>query len=219
LTFPVFLDLAGRRCLVLGSGAEAKRKMAMLARAGASVERTLPATLDGIALVIVAEVTPETALLARQSRERAIPVNVVDRPELCSFFMPAIVERGPLTIAIGTEGTAPALAKGLRQAFERLLPQQLGELAALAGRLRPLVRLRLAEPEARNNFWREFFEGPLALWRGAAAQAITEARRVGATRTRTDYFFGFFAGLRSRTSVFMRTSLRRRLASSFPVSK
>ena len=214
MSFPVFLDLAGRRCLVIGSGGEAERKAALLVRAGAAVERALPATLDGIALVIVAEVTPETAALARQCRERAIPVNAVDRPELCSFFMPALVERGPVTIAIGTEGTAPALAKGLRQAFERLLPRELGALAALAGRLRPVVRLRIAEPEARKHFWREFFAAPLAVWRGEAARAIADARRE-----RGVYFFPFFAGLTSRTSVFMRTSLRRRFASSLPVSK
>lgn len=181
MTFPIFLELAGRRVLVLGSGAEAARKIAQLARAGALIERTLPETLDGIALVLIAEVTPETASLACRCRERAIPVNVVDRPELCSFYMPAIVERGPVTLAIGTEGMAPALAKGLRQAFERLLPRELGVLAALAGRVRPIVRLRIAEPEARKKFWREFFAGPLGAWRGEAQSAIADAAKPSPT--------------------------------------
>jgi len=186
--FPIFLDLRGRRCLVIGGGEAALTRTEALARAGArvAVVAALPcrglqtvfrrgaaehlaahfvaAQLEGAALVFVAgESLALNELVARAAEARGIPVNVMDEPRLCSFIMPAVVERAPVQVAIATGGTAPMLARQLRLWLDRLLPERLGALAALAGRFRPLVRRRLGDPMARRRFW----EGALA---GEAAQ-------------------------------------------------
>ena len=118
------------------------------------------ADLDGIVLVIVA--TDDSALQARVSHEaqqRCLPVNVVDRPKLSSFIMPAIVDRGPITVAISTAGTAPALARKLRAEIERALPATIGRLARFAEIFRDQVRRTLKEPRARRRFWDHVFAG------------------------------------------------------------
>ena len=165
--FPVVLDLAGRTCLLVGGGAEAERKAAALERAGAVLRRSLdfgPEMLAGVVLVIVADTAPGVAAAAaRAAHEHRILVNVVDQPALCSFTMPAIVDRGPVVVAISTSGTAPALAKLLRTVLDRLLPRRLGDLAQLAGRLRPVVARRLADPSARRAFWARVFRSNVAL--------------------------------------------------------
>jgi uroporphyrin-III C-methyltransferase/precorrin-2 dehydrogenase/sirohydrochlorin ferrochelatase len=180
--FPVFLDLAGRPCLVIGDGAEAERKASLLARAGAVVRRSgdfAAELLEDVALVIVAGVPPTVAEAAsRAARERGVLVNVVDEPLLCSFIMPAIVDRAPVVIAISTGGAAPGLAAALRRALDRALPRRLGELALLAARFRPLVARRLDDPEARRGFWDRVFAGrvaALALAGEPAAGALCDA--------------------------------------------
>jgi uroporphyrin-III C-methyltransferase / precorrin-2 dehydrogenase / sirohydrochlorin ferrochelatase len=164
--FPVFLDLRGRRTLVVGAGAAADAKAAALARAGAEVHRATsfaPAMLDGAALVFVAGARRAVAEeVARAAEARGIWVNVMDEPRLCSFLMPALVERGPVTVAISTSGTAPMLARLLREWLDLALPRRLGALAALAGRFRPLVRRRLPDPATRRRFWHHLFTGDVA---------------------------------------------------------
>lgn len=166
IAFPVFLNLAGRACLVIGSGVEAKRKAALLRRAGAAVRASdafQEALLDDAALVIVAGAPRDIAEAASRAAEaRGILVNVVDEPELSSFIMPAIVDRAPVVVAISTSGTAPALAKLLRERLERALPQRLGALAALARRFRPMVARRLGDLESRRRFWTSVFTGRVA---------------------------------------------------------
>jgi len=113
--FPIFLDLAGRQALVLGEGEVAERKAQALAGAGAAVTRLArfaPGSLAGIAIAIGAG-APEADLraLAEAARGLGIPVNIVDRPALSSFIMPALVDRDPLTIAIASGGAAPMLAR------------------------------------------------------------------------------------------------------------
>ncbi len=164
--FPVFLDLRGRRALVVGGGEAADAKAAALARAGAEVHRAqgfAPAMLDGAALVFVAGARrPVADEVARAAEARGIWVNVMDEPRLCSFLMPALVERGPVTVAICTGGTAPMLARLLREWLDVALPRHLGALAALAGRFRPLVRRRLPDLAARRRFWHRLFTGEVA---------------------------------------------------------
>jgi uroporphyrin-III C-methyltransferase / precorrin-2 dehydrogenase / sirohydrochlorin ferrochelatase len=166
IAFPAFLDLAGRRCLVIGGGAEAERKAALLRRAGADVHRRTDFSDDllaGMTLVIVAEAPLAVAeAVARAARAGGILVNVVDRPALCDFIVPAIVDRAPVVVAISTAGTAPGLAKLLRMILDRLLPRRLGELAALAGGFRPQVSRRLEDAAARRRFWRRIFTGRVA---------------------------------------------------------
>lgn len=164
--FPIFLDLAHRCCLVVGSGAEAVAKEAMLQRCGAEVlcvERFHPDLLAGTALVIVAGAPLATAeMVARAARLRGIPVNVVDEPRLCSFTVPAVIDRAPVIVAISTGGAAPALGRLLRLALDRALPARLGELAALAGRFRAQARAHLPQAEPRRRFWEKIFTGRVA---------------------------------------------------------
>ena len=164
--FPLFLDLRGRRVLVVGEGEGAASRAAAVARAGAEVQLIrgfAPAMLDCAALVFVAGAQPAVSEeVARAAAAHGVPVNVMDEPRLCSFLMPAMVERGSLVVAIGTGGAAPMLARLLRQWLDRRLPQRLGALVDLAGRYRPLVKRRLPELGVRRRFWRRIFTGHVA---------------------------------------------------------
>ncbi|MEM8498618.1 MAG: siroheme synthase CysG [Pseudomonadota bacterium] len=91
-----------------------------------------------------------------------IPVNVVDKPELCTFTFPAIVERGSLSVAISTDGKAPVLARQLRSRIEALLPSQYGALVDLAGEYRDRVKSRLTDAVSRRRFWENTLDGPAA---------------------------------------------------------
>ena len=113
-----------------------------------------------MSLVVVA--SDDEALQARVSlaaQQRCVPVNVVDRPKLSSFIMPAIVDRSPITIAISTGGAAPALARRLRAEIERAMPAAIGRLARFAEIFRVQVRRTLDQPRARRRFWDKVFEG------------------------------------------------------------
>jgi uroporphyrin-III C-methyltransferase / precorrin-2 dehydrogenase / sirohydrochlorin ferrochelatase len=200
-SFPLFLCLKGRQALVVGGTDQAARKVELLLLAGAKVSmiaRTVTgevaqliadhrvrwagrdftdAHLAGVSLVIVAtddEALQETVSHAAQAR--CVPVNVVDRPALSSFLMPAIVDRDPVTIAISTNGAAPALARKVRAEIERLLPAALGRVARFADLFRDQVRRALDRPDARRRFWDRVFEGPVAAL--ALAGDETGARRA-----------------------------------------
>jgi uroporphyrin-III C-methyltransferase/precorrin-2 dehydrogenase/sirohydrochlorin ferrochelatase len=183
-TFPLFLSLQGRCALVVGGTEAAARKVELLLAAGARVS-LIAATvggeiaqliadgriswagrvfddseLAGVSLVIVA--TDDEALQARVSQAAqllCVPVNVVDRPALSSFIMPAIVDRSPITIAISTGGAAPALAGRLRAEIERSLPAAIGRLARFAEIFRAQVARTLIVPRARRRFWDRVFDG------------------------------------------------------------
>ena len=90
---------------------------------------------------------------AVSAKSAGIPVNVVDRPELCDFLRPALVNRAPLAVAISTEGAAPVLARHVRARIEALLAPGIGDLAGLAERLRERVAARIKGVEARRRFW------------------------------------------------------------------
>ena len=138
--FPAFLDLAGRRALVLGTGEIGHRKAEALARAGAEVvmrDAFDPADLAGCAIAIGADANEaDLAALSRVAQARGIPVNVVDRPALCTFTVPATLRRGDLTIAIATEGRCPALAGILREELAERYGPEFAELAGLFGEAR-----------------------------------------------------------------------------------
>ena len=88
--------------------------------------------------------------------------NVVDDPELCTFIMPAIVDRSPVTIAIGSSGLSPVLARWIKGVIETLLPARLGALAELAGRWRERVREQVADATERRHFWERVVTGVVA---------------------------------------------------------
>jgi len=176
---PICLDLAGKRCLVVGAGPEAERKAAALRRAGAQVV-ALPGfvatELDGCTLVIAVDVPLAVGdAVSRAAKARGILVNVADRPELCSFIMPAVIDRAPVTLAISTGGASPALAQRLRETLDAIVPRRLGALAQLAGEFRPRVRRSLAGPAQRRTFWDRILDGPVA--RLALAGEQDAARR------------------------------------------
>ena len=177
--FPIFLDLRDRRAVVLGGGAEVVRKIKLLIRAGARplvVARKVapeiaawvashrcehwadpfePSCLAGAAVAIAASGDQLLDIaFVTAAQVRGVPVNAVDRPELSSFIMPAIVERGPVTIAVSTGGASPTLAQIVRDRIELALPPGIGQLAWLAGKLRPVVRSCLRDPARRRGFWR-----------------------------------------------------------------
>ncbi|HEV2546691.1 MAG TPA: bifunctional precorrin-2 dehydrogenase/sirohydrochlorin ferrochelatase [Stellaceae bacterium] len=198
--FPVFLDLKGRRALVVGGGETAFEKAMRLRHAGAAVGIIAPrlsptlaraaregeiehlapgfarSLLDGAALVIVAdECLAVREKVAAAARARGIPVNVVDDAVLSSCIMPAIVERPPITFAIATGGRAPLLATLLKRWLDARLPLRLGTLAILAGHFRPLVRRKLRDPLLRRRFWERVFGGDVAALALAGEQAAAGA--------------------------------------------
>jgi len=146
--YPVFLDLAGQPCIVLGEGKFAIEKAASLREAGADVRviasreyRT--GDLAGARLVVDASEDPEVNRRSWQEAEEAgILINVVDRPAQCRFIAPAIVRRDPLLVAISTSGESPFLASALRARIERWLGREWGPFTALVGNVRRQVRER-----------------------------------------------------------------------------
>ncbi|PPE72884.1 uroporphyrinogen-III C-methyltransferase [Solimonas fluminis] len=181
--FPIFLRLKEARVLVVGGGEVAARKIRLLRKAGARIEvaaRELnpelaamaaegelthgarqfdPAGIAGCRLVVAA--TDDLALNARVAAAAMaanVPVNVVDNPELSTYITPSIVERAPVTVAIGTGGAAPVLARRLRERIETLLPVAYGRLGEFMGRQRPKVKA--LPPEARRKLWEDFLDGP-----------------------------------------------------------
>ena len=164
--FPLFMDLADRPVLVLGAGEAAERKADLLRRAGAVIRLRLafdPLDIDGCALAIGADAS-ETDLVALSAvaKARGIPVNVVDRPALCSFIMPAIVDRDPVTIAISTGGKAPVLARLLRARIEAAVPPAFGRLAELAGRFSGEIRRRFQDLGERRRMLERILTGRVA---------------------------------------------------------
>jgi uroporphyrin-III C-methyltransferase/precorrin-2 dehydrogenase/sirohydrochlorin ferrochelatase len=144
--YPVFLDLAGQLCIVLGDGKFAVEKAASLREAGASVRVISsrdyrPGVLAGARLVVDASEDEEINRLSWQEAEAAgILINVVDRPAQCRFIAPAIVRRDPLLVAISTSGESPFLASMLRARIERWLGHEWGPFVALVGAVRRRLR-------------------------------------------------------------------------------
>jgi uroporphyrin-III C-methyltransferase/precorrin-2 dehydrogenase/sirohydrochlorin ferrochelatase len=201
--YPLFADLADRPVLVVGGGAVAERKAAALVEAGARVTVGSPALspllaqwaqagrivhiaghfeahwLDHVWLVIAA--TDDEALhqrIVELAAARRLFCNVVDDAARCSFHVPAVIDRAPITIAISSGGDAPMFARLLRERLETLLDHSLGALATLASTLRKRIRLRHPEPAARRRFYEQLFAGPVAdlvrRGRPAAAQVAAE---------------------------------------------
>lgn len=181
---PVFHNVKGRLCLVVGGGEVGKRKAGVLLDAGAKVRvvapeidpelakqkgvesilaRFDPKHLDGVTLIIAAtndrSVNKQVSELAQA---RNIPVNVVDDPELCSFIMPAILDRSPLMVAFSSGGASPVLTRMMRGKMETLIPQNFSRLAAFAERFRELVKTRVTNPAKRRIFWENALDGVIA---------------------------------------------------------
>jgi uroporphyrin-III C-methyltransferase/precorrin-2 dehydrogenase/sirohydrochlorin ferrochelatase len=183
---PIFIAVKDADTLVVGGGSVAHRKIEWLLGAGAQVRVVAPELgaqvaallarglirheahvfdarqLTGAALVIAA--THEAAVnsaVAQAARAARIPVNVVDSPELSSFIFPAIIDRSPVIVAVGSGGRSPVLARQVRAQIEALLPAKLGALARFLGERRDAVKRALA-PQGRRPFWERIIGGAVA---------------------------------------------------------
>ena len=137
---PLFLNLTGRTVVLVGKGEAADAKARLVARAGG---RIVPAWEEGAAIAFVAlDDDAEARAAAQALRAHGLLVNVVDRPDLCDFTTPAIVDRAPVTIAIGTGGASAGLAKAVRQRIEALLPPRVGALASALHAARDAMKAR-----------------------------------------------------------------------------
>jgi precorrin-2 dehydrogenase / sirohydrochlorin ferrochelatase len=163
--YPIFLELRGRRCLVIGGGVIAERKVHGLLAAEAAVTVVSPqltalladwsqhealehvarayqeGDMRGYHLVFVAtDDGAVNAAVAREGRERGIWVNAADDPAYCDFILPAVVRRGTLSIAIATGGTSPALTRAIREELQEYFTEDYGLLAAVAAEVRLQLR-------------------------------------------------------------------------------
>ncbi|MHA6264819.1 siroheme synthase CysG [Arenibacterium sp. CAU 1754] len=201
-SFPMFIRTSGRRVVIVGGGEQAAQKTRLMLKTDAAivlVAAHLEPELEGIVAEGKAQHVPEIsaelfkdaamvfvgtgcpgfdAAVHGVAKAMGCAVNVVDQPELCDMTTPAIVDRDPIVVAIGSEGTAPVLTRDIKTRLERTLPQNLGGLAALAGRLRRSVEAHVPRAQ-RRALWAWVFKGaPRDLWvRGGEREA---ARKVKA---------------------------------------
>ncbi len=184
---PVFLELDGKAAVVVGGGAVAARRAEHLVRAGARVTTFATSLTDDFRELIDAPnfrheardprpwdfkgsmlcfVAVEDERLAAEAgaaaRGAGALVNVADRPQLCDFIMPSIVDRSPLVIAISTGGASPILGRMLKARLESSIPAAYGRLADLMGGFRGAVAKAIASPIMRRRFWETVLEGPIA---------------------------------------------------------
>lgn len=145
---PLFHNLEGREVILLGDGDIADAKRRLIERAGGIVVGE-DSPSARIAFVAIFDQPAEDA--AARLKARGILVNVVDRAELCDFTTPAIVDRSPVLIAVGTAGTSAGLAKMLRLVIDRLLPERLGELSQRLWDARPDIRARFPSMDERRR--------------------------------------------------------------------
>lgn len=147
-SLPLFMRLSGRAVIVVGEGEQAEPKRRLLERSGAVVVgEDAPASL---AIVAIADDVEAEAAVARL-KARGVLVNAVDRPDLCDFTLPAIIDRDPVLIAIGTGGASAGLAAALRQRLEAMLPAGLGMLAATLQAARAAMRARFPDGGDRRR--------------------------------------------------------------------
>lgn len=184
--FPAFFDIKNQPVLVAGGGELALRKVRLLAKAEPQIHIFSAAEwspelnsfgdmvtvhprglreqdFDPKPVLIIAATgdQAEDIRIAELARQKGVPVNVVDQPELCDVVIPSIVERGDVAIGISTGGAAPVIGRRLRERIEVLLPARLAELVEFARLRRGDVAQNVA-PEARRGFWERLLSGPVA---------------------------------------------------------
>jgi precorrin-2 dehydrogenase/sirohydrochlorin ferrochelatase len=209
--YPMMVDLTGRRCLVVGGGRVAERKVALLIECGASVEVVSPATtpklaalastgairlaqravrstdLPGAFLVFVATDDPEiNRAVAAKAHEAGGLVNVADAPESCNFLVPSVVRRGDLTISISTGGGSPALAKRIRQKLDETIGPEYEAFLTALRELRTQAQKAISDPAERQAIFRramdsDLFDHAARGNRAAVRACIEELLRRGST--------------------------------------
>lgn len=198
--FPVFMRVDGRPVVIVGNGKEALARARLIGQSAALLTIIADAPVDGLrnwagsngATLLPVQYSAEqlagaTLVFAAtgndasdravvaDARSAGIPVNAVDQPDFCDFFTPAIVNRAPVAVAIGTEGAGPVLAQAIRRTIDRILPPSTGTLASLAADYRKKAEIRVARGASRRAFWNAFFEGSVA--RAVARGELDDARR------------------------------------------
>lgn len=198
---PIFCQLRGRDCLVVGGGDVAERKARLLLEAGARltvnaltfipqftvwanegmltlVEGPFDETLLDPCWLVIAATDDDTVnqRVSEAAESRRIFCNVVDAPKAASFIMPSIIDRSPLMVAVSSGGTSPVLARLLREKLESLLPQHLGQVARYAGQLRARVKKQFATMGERRRFWEKFLSttGWRSRWRMPMRKQLTQ---------------------------------------------
>lgn len=195
--YPINLNIEGRRCLVVGGGAVALRKVRGLIEAGGDVHVISPqiapeiedlpvqidrrpfteSDVDGAALVIAA--TDDEAVntsAARAAAGRGIPVNVVDVPELCSFFLPAVVRRGGLAISVSTSGASPALARIIRERLEKEFGPEYADYLELLDASRKQVLENISSPDKRRAIFESIANSDLLDVLRTSGRAAAESK-------------------------------------------
>jgi uroporphyrin-III C-methyltransferase/precorrin-2 dehydrogenase/sirohydrochlorin ferrochelatase len=185
--FPVFFDINNKRCLVVGGGDVAARKVALMFRAGAQVTVVSPELCESLqnrlankeiihearnfesndleACALIVAATDDQAVnkkVSELAHSKCIPVNVVDQPELCSFIVPSIIDRSPVQVAVSTGGASPVLARLLRARLETMIPSAYGRLASLMNEFRDKVKDKITTEGKRRRFWEDVAQGPIA---------------------------------------------------------
>ncbi|MFH1487140.1 MAG: bifunctional precorrin-2 dehydrogenase/sirohydrochlorin ferrochelatase [Chloroflexota bacterium] len=198
--YPILLKTDGRKCVVVGGGEVAERKVRGLLEADSSVVVISPALNEGLGrlakegliqvllreykngdiedkAILVFAATDRTEInmaVATEARQRGIPVNVADDPGNCDFFLPSTLRRGDLVIAVSTCGQSPALARKIREELEEFLPEEYAALCALLSDVRQELRRRGAAPAPHQ--WQSAIDADL--------RALLRQGLYGEARTR-----------------------------------
>ncbi|MBN3564184.1 siroheme synthase CysG [Aliamphritea spongicola] len=208
---PIFYNLQQQRCLLVGGGDVALRKASLLVSAGAKLCVVAPqlcpdldaliqehdgeyyptdytaAHLEGVVLVISAiEDQAVDEQVSADAKQQGLPVNVVDKPSLSNFIIPAVIDRSPIVMAVSSGGQSPVLARLLRGKLESMIPASYGRLGQLAGRFREQVKARFETLNQRRVFWESVLQGPVAemIFAGKdrkAEQLLEQALEEGST--------------------------------------
>jgi siroheme synthase-like protein len=208
--YPLFLEMKGRPCLVVGGGEVARRKVEGLMAAEAAVTVVSPelapemaalkeegriehrpreyqtGDLDSFAIVMAA--TDDAAVnekVAREARERGIWVNVADKPEQCDFILPSVIRRGEVVLAISTGGLSPALARWLREELEGYLSEDFDRLARLLSETRRELRESGISPDAEA--WQRAIDGRLRELLSAGRYSEAKARLLSLLKAGSQY--------------------------------
>jgi precorrin-2 dehydrogenase / sirohydrochlorin ferrochelatase len=194
--YPIFLDLTGRRCIIIGGGAVAERKIEGLLTAGAEITLVSPETSEGLQLLLAQRsikhlprkyengdlagyalafvATDDRATAAAvfsEARAAGVWLNCADVPSCCDFILPAVIRRGELAVAISSGGASPAATRVIREELESYLTQEFAQLVQTASEVRADLRQRSIH--ARAESWNEALKGEfrLLLRQGKAAEA------------------------------------------------
>ncbi len=149
-SLPLFHRVRGTRVVLVGDGPMAEAKRRLIERAGGECCGDAEAHHARLGFVALDD-TREAEAAARRLKAKGLLVNVADRPELCDFTVPSILDRDPVLVAVGTGGASAGLAKQLRLRFERILPQTLGDLASALGNARAALRARWLDSGERRR--------------------------------------------------------------------